>query len=289
MNRHSQRVALSTVAILAGLSLAFVAPASDAASATVHPTSGRARAALPPSLAMFADCPVRNTHVTTCLASSTTSTTFTIGSTTVRSTKAATISLGVYPLASGRIVVVLPDDGKPALRSPAIPLPGGITGLPGLGSGPLQVTVQPRLVGRPSLDLVALLTRRGPGFTLPLDILISTPTGVLGADCTIGDAAHPVRLRLTTGTTSPPGPNRPIHGTTGKISTGPHGVTVFTGMRLVDNSFASPGTYGCGPAGLFDPILNLDKGLPSPAGSNTAILVGRSYVVAASVVRKYLG
>jgi hypothetical protein len=45
---------------------------------------------------------------------------------------------------------------------------------------------------------------------------------------------------------------------------------------LVNNSFASPTTEGCG--GLFSlligPIVNSKVGLPSAAGKNTAILKG---------------
>ncbi len=227
--------------------------------------------------------------MTLCVFSSTSSTTFTIGSTTVTSSKPATISLGAYFQPSGQIVVVLPDNGKPALSSPAIPLPGGLTGIPGLGGGVLQVTVKPQMVGVPSLNLGALLTGHGVGMALPIDVLISTPTGILGSDCTIGSPGTPIDLQLTTGTTSPPPPNAPISGATGKASSKSNGETTILGMKLVDNAFAVPGTSSCGPLGLFDPILNLDKGLPSPAGSNTAILAGSSYTIPASVIRKYLG
>ena len=60
------------------------------------------------------------------------------------------------------------------------------------------------------------------------------------------------------------------------------------GLTLVDNSFAVPGTDNCGSDGILDPVLNFDKGLPSPAGSNTAILSGSSYTAPAALVRKYI-
>ncbi len=45
----------------------------------------------------------------------------------------------------------------------------------------------------------------------------------------------------------------------------------------MNNSFAAPGANGCG--GLFsflvDPFVNSLVGLPSPAGTNTAILEGK--------------
>jgi hypothetical protein len=50
-----------------------------------------------------------------------------------------------------------------------------------------------------------------------------------------------------------------------------------------------PGTDNCGVDGILDPVLDLDKSLPSPAGSNTAILSGSSYTAPAKLIRKYLG
>ena len=50
----------------------------------------------------------------------------------------------------------------------------------------------------------------------------------------------------------------------------------MTGTVLVNNSFAVPGTAGCGPLGILDPIINQQKGLPSPAGTNTVVLKGSS-------------
>ncbi len=253
-------------------------------------TAGVARAAtLPPSLEKFAHCPLNVTGVSLCLFSKTSSTTFEIGSTTVSSKKPATISLGVIFGPTGQIQVVLPDDGTPALQSPAIPLPGGLTGIPGAGGGVLAVTATPQMVGVPTLSLSNLLTGSGPGLTLPIDVLVSTPTGLLGSDCTLGDSSSPITLNLTTGTTDPPPPNTPITGAAGTVSSRNNGEVTFSGMSLVDNAFAVPGADNCGLAGILDPILDLDKGLPSAAGSNTAILSGTSYTAPASLLEKYLG
>ncbi len=243
---------------------------------------------LPASLAKFAHCPVNAPGVATCLYSSTTSTTFDIGSTTVTSSSPTTLSLGLSYI-SDQAVAVLPTDGTQALQSPAIPLPGGLTGISGLDGGDLAVTVTPQLVGLPTVDLGNLLNASAPGLTLPLDVLVSTPTGLLGPDCTIGDAADPITLNLTTGTTNPPSPNTPITGAPGTLSSTPKGLITITDMTLVDNSFAVPGTDNCGTDGILDPVLDLDKSLPSAAGSNTAILSGSSYTAPAKLIRKYLG
>ena len=240
-------------------------------------------------LAKFADCPTNVAHVATCLYSSTTSTTFEIDSTTVSSTSPTTLSFGIEYTTSGAPIVVLPDNGTPAMQAPAIPVPGGLSGISLLGSGELAVTATAQLVGLPTMNLGALLTGKGPGLTLPVDVLLGTPTGLLGDDCTLGDSAGPITLNLTTGTTSPPGPNTPITGSTGTLTSTNKGLLTISGLTLVDNAFAVPGAQNCGEDGLVDEPIDIQKGLPSPAGSNTAILSGSSYTAPASLVRRYLG
>jgi hypothetical protein len=274
----------ATRAAVAVLGLTLSVLAGGAAGATSAPSGND-----PPDLSHFAHCPIDVAKVATCLFSSTTSTTFEIGSTTVSSSSPTTLSLGLKYKKSGTPVVVLPDDGTQALQAPPIAVPGGLTGIPGLGGGPLAVTVTPQLVGRPTVNLGNLLTGSAPGLTLPIDVLVSTPTGLLGPDCTIGDAANPIVLHLTTGTTNPPGPNTPISGSPGTASTTSEGLITVSGMTLVDNSFAVPGADNCGAGGILDPILDLQKGLPSPAGSNTAMLSGSSYTAPATLVRQNVG
>jgi len=271
-------VVFAVAVALCTASLAVIAVPTSATAATV-----------PKYLQKFANCPFNNPRVTLCLFSTTSSTTFDIGSTTVSSTTPSTISLGLIQKGAN-FKAVLPDNGTQALTSAPIPLPGGLTGIPGApDSGPLAVTVTPQLVGTPVVSLVNLVSESGAGLVLPLDIQISNSLNLLGADCTIGDASSPVTLNLTTGTTDPPSPNTPITGTLGTVSSSDDGITTIKGLSLVDNAFAVPGTDNCGPDGVLDQILDTDKGLPSAAGSNTAILSGDSYTVAASVVRQYGG
>jgi hypothetical protein len=265
------------------VSVAFlVAAPSGPAGAKTKPTG------LPPSLAMFANCPVGVAGVATCLYSSTTSTTFEIGSTTITSSEPTTLSLGLSYTKSDQPIAVLPDNGTQALQSPAVPVPGGLTGIGELGSGELAVTATPQLVGDPTVSLANLLGGNGTGLTLPIDVLIGTPTGLLGSDCTIGEASDPITLNLTTGTTNPPSPNTPISGAPGTTSSTPKGLITVSGMTLVDNSFAVPGADNCGTDGVLDSVVNLQKGLPSAAGSNTAILAGSSYTAPAKLIKKYL-
>ncbi|HEY7946493.1 MAG TPA: hypothetical protein VID75_02390, partial [Acidimicrobiales bacterium] len=67
-----------------------------------------------------------------------------------------------------------------------------------------------------------------------------------------------------------------------------NGTLVDTGLTLVDNAFAVPGAQNCGLGGLADTVLDADKGLPSPAGTNAAILSGASYTAPAKLIKKYL-
>jgi hypothetical protein len=247
-------------------------------------------ASLPANLAKFANCPVNNPAVSVCLYSATSDTTFVIGSTTVTTTAPTQLSLGLKFNAKGQPSVVLPDNGTQALAAPATPLPGGLLGIPGApDSGDLAVTATPQLVGTPVVSLGNLLTRNGPGITLPIDVLVSNSLGLLGSDCTIADAADPITLNLTTGTTDPPPPNTPVSGAIGSVTSNNKGIVSITGLTLVDNAFAVPGADNCGNGGILDEVLDLDKSLPSAAGNNSATLSGSSFTAPATLIRKYLG
>jgi hypothetical protein len=63
-------------------------------------------------------------------------------------------------------------------------------------------------------------------------------------------------------------------------------VTV-SGGSLVNNSFAAPGASGCGGifSFLIDPFVNSIVGLPSPAGTNSAVLEGKLQLAVAEAVK----
>jgi hypothetical protein len=84
-------------------------------------------------------------------------------------------------------------------------------------------------------------------------------------------------LKVTSGTTSPPPPNKPITGSKGDapIFLDRNKIIVINHSSLVDNAFSVPGVNGCGLLPLvIDPVVDLDAGLPAAAGKNTAILSG---------------
>ena len=113
---------------------------------------------------------------------------------------------------------------------------------------------------------------------------------LLGKECYIGSSTEPVVLKLTTGTTKPPPPNKPITGKPGEFTSRAEGrILVIKHNSLVDNVFAVPAAKGCGGKvfeSLIDPIVNAKLGLPSPAGNNTAILNGTLEQTSAEAARE---
>ena len=110
---------------------------------------------------------------------------------------------------------------------------------------------------------------------------------LLGNSCYIGSESNPVQLHLTSGTTSPPEPNKPISGKKGTLSTEENGeILVASENTLVDNSYPAPAAEGCGEffSFLIDPLVDSKLGLPSKAGHNTAILEGTLRITSAEAV-----
>jgi hypothetical protein len=153
-------------------------------------------------------------------------------------------------------------------------------------SGPLEVTATTEVVANTKDP--ALLNEKAfgveenlPAVTLPVRVHLKNT--FLGNSCYIGSEAEPIKLQLTTGTTSPELPNKPIKGTAGTFAT-PHETVEgkrieflrATETALVDNSFRVPKAEGCGEffSFIIDPVVDSKLGLPSEDGKNTAILKG---------------
>ncbi len=71
------------------------------------------------------------------------------------------------------------------------------------------------LVGQ-SQSRATWLSEEGDALVLPVKIKLSN--SFLGSNCYIGSNAKPVVINFTTGETSPPPPNKPIHGALGSLS-----------------------------------------------------------------------
>jgi len=256
--------------------------------------------------AVFADCPTAPPS-SLCTYAQTTSGEFTIGKTTVPINKTITLQGGAINLGEGVFALLPAKDGN-SLSKTELNVPGGLLNLINCteikGNGFFEiieresckaifenkttgVTATTELVANEHnpalLNFGAFLNAEGTALTLPVRVHLQNP--LLGSSCYIGSEASPLELQLTTGTTSPPAPNKPISGKIGEQSTEEE-VLVVKNNSLVNNSFSAPVAEGCG--GLFsfliDPLLDGKIGLPSAAGHNTAILTGTLRVASTEAV-----
>jgi hypothetical protein len=259
--------------------LACLGVASSASASEHHPTG---------SYAPFADCPLSNPSLDECLVASVGSGEFTIGRRSVPIDRELRLQGGLVRGPEGSTFVGA-EDGD-TLSKAVLSVPGGLGGVLALGylpeslrrqfdeasgGGVTGVTMTPELALPASaieLNIENLVAGEGAVLQLPLKIKLGNP--FLGGDCYIGSSADPVVLSLTTGTTDPPAPNKPISGIVGHLDN--FEPIVDQGDGLVDNAFAVPQAAGCGGgfSAVVDPAVNAELALPSPAGRNTAILDG---------------
>jgi hypothetical protein len=244
--------------------------------------------------AVFADCPTANPELAGCLVSRVESGEITLGNSTVPIKNTQTLQGGFTENEeTGEQHFVGAADGNTLSKTPQ-PVPGGLAGLIKCNeisnlllrlscelvfqNGLTGVNAVTELAGPASsigLNENHLLTEMGTALTLPVKVKLENP--FLGSECYIGSNASPLTLNLTTGTTSPPPPNKPIKGTLGSATARAEArILVISGTHLVDNAFAAPGVNGCGGllAAVLDPLIDAKLGLPAAAGKNTAILIG---------------
>jgi hypothetical protein len=256
--------------------------------------------------AVFAQCPLSNAELTTCITAKTESGKFIVGKKEVPITKAITLQGGLIETREGTTFVGAAN-GETLSKTPQ-PVPGGLAGIvncPEISNFIerilCEVTFENGLTGvnattelaAPASSIVLneenLLTETGTALSLPVKVKLENP--LLGSECYIGSNAHPIVINFTTGTTSPPAPNKPIKGSKGTLSSNTEGnLLTISKNSLVNNSFAAPGATGCG-GGLIslilDPIINAKLGIPAVAGLNTAVLNGTLKQAEAAVVRAH--
>jgi hypothetical protein len=224
--------------------------------------STSAMAGIDHELAVFSDCPTSVPGVDGCAYSTITGGEFKLGSKAVPIVHPLTLQGG---LKEGTKELTPAADGNTLSKTPET-IPGGLVGI---GLPGEEITATAELAGPVFLNTTALL-QGGPSVQLPLKVKLDNV--LLGATCYVGTEAEPISLTLTTGTTSPPPPNTPISGKTGKLSFAAAGnITRVTGTVVVANEFAAPGSSGCGPLGIEDPVVNLAAGLPAAAGTNSVV------------------
>jgi hypothetical protein len=286
-NRNIARAAGIRMMVAAALVVSLAALTFASSALAKEPTG---------EFAVFKQCPRSTTGVNLCLYSQTLSGEVTINKQTVPIEKTITLQGGIeLNEETGAEKFVGALNGETLSKTPQ-KVPGGLLGLVKCneitGSGFLEVsariacelTFENILTGvnavtelaRPASEIQIntsnLENREGTALGLPVKVRLENP--FLGGECYIGSSSSPVRLNLTTGTTSPNKPNEPIHGKVGTI----HAKHEFelieiTNNTLVNNEFAAPEASGCGGifSFLIDPLIDAKLGIPSPDGENTAI------------------
>jgi hypothetical protein len=275
------RSALVAAVSLGALMLAVASPAL----AAKHPKG---------EFAGFKECPTNNAEVEDCITAKTEGGEFQIGKEKVPITNPITLSGGVDHFGSSSETFFPAENPANTLSNSPQKVPGGLLGLvkcPEISNfieriacelvfenGATGVNATTEIAGSPSsikISAGSLLAGVGTALALPIKIHLENP--LLGSSCYIGSNSAPVLIEFTSGTTSPPAPNKPITGKPGEFSVNETGTLLSVlNNELVNNSYPSPAVEGCGGvfSFLIDPIVDSKLGLPSAAGKNTAILKG---------------
>jgi len=244
----------------------------------------------------FAQCPLTNPALEQCFYSASVGGEVTTGAKTVPIKNKQVLQGGVDYVVEGNLFgpinFLAAANGDTFSKTPQA-VPGGLLGVTAptwwpkllqdlfnqtINEGFTGVTATTELAAPVSsikLNFGNSFLQSGTALELPVKIKLSNP--FLGNSCYIGSNSNPIVWKLTTGTTAPPAPNKPITGSPGTPELNPAGdLLKFKEVKLVDNSFATPGASGCGGflfSWAVDPFVNSIVGIPSPAGKNTAILV----------------
>ena len=290
MQKHRTRVVCSAMLVvaLAALSLA-----------------GTAQAKLTGAYTRFAQCPYTNATVETCLFSVTESGEVVLGSKKVPIENPVTLQGGATELneTEGFQKFVAATNGVTLSKSPQN-VPGGVLGIVPEASQPplvkalfkfffenklteLKSTLE---LAKPASEIrvnqFALAAEEGIALKLPVKVHLENP--FLGKNCYVGSSGSPINWNLTTGATSPPGPNTSISGFggEGEFLEGAR-IIQLKNNKLVDNAWSAPAATGCGGilGFLVNPIVNGQLGTTT-AGHNTAILKGTVSTATAFAVNK---
>ncbi len=277
------------------------------AAIAVFGLSATAQAKLGGNFTKFAQCPYKNTEVRKCIYSVTKSGEVVLGSKKVPIVNPVILQGGAGKQVEEVAPFFAATNGITLSKAPQ-PVPGGLAGLVNCKeiSEPFlrfscELTFENGLTGLNStLELAKpaseirisenhLAAEEGVALKMPVKVHLENP--FLGSNCYVGSSSSPIIWNLTTGTTAPPGPNKPITGKAGFIEFLEEGsIAVLKNTSLVDNAWAAPGASGCGGflvELLLNPIINAAAGLPASAGKNTAILNNEINVAASAAVLEY--
>jgi hypothetical protein len=277
--------------------LGILVTASLALAAPHHPKG---------EFAQFGDCPLNRVTISDCIYSVTNGGSFTIGNKTVPIKNPVTLQ-GGFEGVNPNVQFYGAEDGNTLSKTPQ-PVPGGLLGITAptwwpkfvqewfnnlINEGFTGVNATVELTGPTKgltnikLNTEALLAEKGTALGLPVKVKLEN--AILGSNCYVGSESKPIPINFTTGTTSPPPPNKPISGAAGTVTFNEEFTLItISGGKLVDNAFpVTEGANGCG--GIFsifiDPLVDSILGTPSAAGKNTAILEGKLQDANAEAVR----
>jgi hypothetical protein len=297
MTKHIGRLALlrgrKAIVGVALLGLLVFAPS---ALAEHHPTG---------NFAPFKYCPLSNSATEFCTVADTTSGEFVVGKRNVPIKNTITLQGGYKENSKGELEFI-GAEGAETLSKTAQYVPGGLLDIvapeylnkeekekfeEAINKGITGVTETTELA-EPATSIKLNTTNLifEEGTALGLKVKVKLGNVFLGENCYVGSEASPIVLNLTTGTTSPPEPNKPIKGSAGRGEFLEEGNLVrLSGGSLVENAFSAPGAKGCGTIKLFEGIVdeavNAELGVPSAAGHNTAVLAGSFESAVAAAVK----
>jgi hypothetical protein len=281
---------LGTLAVTAAAAIGLGASTASAA----DPTG---------DLAVFKRCPYANVNVSQCIYSDINGGAIKLGNSNVPIPSSKHIILQGGIIQSGTTSTWVDAVGAPSLVASPLDVPGGL--LSTVSSnwffGPLLdafnwaissfngVTATAQQAGPIKFSFANLLTATGVAIELPIRVKLDNP--FLGSDCYIGSTGTPVRLKLTTGTTTQ-APT--LTGNPGTLSfNSDFTVTTASGLSLVDSAFTAPAATGCGSTFIDRPLVtaavNAKIGLPATAGQSKAVQNGSAKVGSGDAVRTSAG
>ena len=275
MQKHRTRVVATALLVVALAALGL---------------AGSAQAKLTGNYTRFAQCPYNNEAIRKCLYSETTSGEVVLGNKKVPIEKPVILQGGTGPQGEDEFASFFAATNGITLSKAPQNVPGGLLGIVPDASSPFLVKalikffLENSLTGvNSTLELAKpasairvsennLVGEIGTALEMPVKVHLENP--FLGKSCFVGSEGSPIKWNLTTGTTSPPAPNKAITGSPGTLSFLEEGrMLELKGAKLVDNAWSAPTASGCGGilSFLVTPIINAQLGTTT-AGHNTAIL-----------------
>jgi hypothetical protein len=258
------------------------------------------------AFAKFNQCPSTTTGVAKCLYSVTNSGKIILGKKTTPIVNPVTLQGGYSKENSEDTSSFFAASNGETLSKTKEPVPGGLLGIVPPESSPFLVKLLSKFffeneltginavleLAKPASEIqisnFRVLEEQGVALKLPVKVHLENP--FLGSSCYVGSSSSPLIWNLTTGTTSPPEPNKPITGSSGfvELQEGLEIVELKENI-LVENAWSAPEATGCGGviSFLVDPIIDSEIGLPAKAGTNTAELDNTIFSATVGSVNKH--